>query len=559
MASLQPMAGPLGEKNAAHLLRRATWGPSPADIKAFAGKTVSEALDDLINHGVTPAPPKDLKTGHPWTDPPAHPVSNPAVNSTQDELFSYFKAWYVESMRLSGNSLQERITYFYHTHLPAAWTVIGSSEALYYQNALYRHYALGNFKTLFSKVCLDNAMLRYISGDQNDKDSPNENFAREMFELYSIGRGQQLAEGNYTNYTEQDIKAACRVLTGWRSDDTFSSFDPDTGLPAGKLETEISQGLPAVELATRHDKDPKTFSAAFGNHVISPSSIVQDQATAEAAIGEFNEMISMIFSQPETARFICRKLYRFLVYWDISPEAENDIIAPLAETFLSGGYEMAPVLRQLLSSQHFYDVDNAITADNSVGAIIKSPLELIVGSFRFFGTPMPASLSDLYTKAYGAGILTMLADQGLDFYEPIDVSGYPPYSQLPSYNRNWITPNALASRYHFSNIFMGRLDEGGDYGFKLDIVDWIKNSGVISNPSDASEIVHTLTVYLLAVEINPERSDYFLNDVFLENLPTETWISEWSFYSNSGDDSVVRERLEALLAALMQTPEYQLF
>ncbi len=479
MASLNPFTGPLGEKNAAHLLRRATWGPAPADIKSFAEKTATEALDVLFTIPPVPSPPVDLKTGATWVAPPAYPAAIESVNSSQDVLFGYFKAWHIEQMRLSGNNLKERITYFYHTHLPAAWTKIASSEALYYQNVLYRHYAFGNFKDFFKKICLDNAMLRYIDGDSNDKDSPNENFAREMFELYSIGRGPQIAEGNYTNYTEDDIKAACRVLTGWRFDDTFSYADPDTGIPAGKPETELSQGLPATELAVRHDKDPKVFTAAFGNQTIAPAVIIEDLATRDAAIQEFDDLIEMIFARPETARFICRKLYRFLVYWDISAEVETDIIGPLATTFVNGQYEMEPVLRQLLASQHFFDTDTAPTADNSIGAIIKSPLELIVGSLRFFNVDMPASLTDLYNKAYGNGILPMLFDQGLDFYEPIDVSGYPPYSQHPSYNRDWITPNAIGNRYHFSNILMGRLNEGGDYGFKLDIVDWVKNSGNI--------------------------------------------------------------------------------
>jgi uncharacterized protein (DUF1800 family) len=437
--------------------------------------------------------------------------------------------------------------------------VIGSSEALYYQNMLFRHYAFGNFKEFFKKMCLDNAMLRYIDGESNDKDSPNENFAREMFELYSIGRGPQLAEGNYTHYTENDIKAACRVLTGWSYDDTFSYTDPDTGIPAGEPVTEVSQGLPATQLATRHDKDPKVFSAAFGNKTISPAVIMEDLATKDAAIGEFDEMIEMIFAQPETARFICRKLYRFFVYWDITAEVESDIIGPLATSFAGSQYEMEPLLRQLLASQHFFDTDTAPTADNSIGAIIKSPLEIIVGSLRFFNVNMPVPLADLYNKSYGNGILPMLFEQGLDFYEPIDVSGYPPYSQHPSYNRVWVTPNAIGNRYHFSNILMGRLDEGGDYGFKLDILIWVKNPENIPDPSSASGIVQTLTRYILAVEIDTDRYNYFLNGIFLDNLPAQTWVSEWSLYESSGDDAVVRERLETLVASLMQTPEYQLF
>lgn len=559
MASLNPITGVLGKKGAAHLLRRATWGPGPTDIEAFAGLTVTEALNNLFSTPPLPDPPVDLQTGESWVNPPATPAAVEGVNSEQDTLFHFFRAWHLEQMRLSGNNLRERITYFYHTHLPTAWSVIGNSEAVYYQNALFRHYAFGSFKDLFKKICLDNAMLRYIDGESNDKDSPNENFAREMFELYSIGRGPQIAEGNYTNYTEDDIKAACRVLTGWRFDSTFTNLDPDTNIPAGKLETETSSGLPATELAVRHDKDPKVFTAAFGSQAIQPFEIVENLATREAAIKEFDDMIEMIFTQEETSRFICRKLYRFFVYWDISPEVETDIIGPLANTFRTNDYEMETILRQLLASEHFFDADTPATTDNSIGALIKSPLEMIIGSLRFFNISMPATLSDLYQKSYINGILPMMLEQGLDFYEPIDVSGYPPYSQEPSYNRDWITPNAIGHRYHFSNILMGRLDEGGDYGFQLDIVDWVRNSGNVSDPSNAETLVQTFTQNLLAVEIDTDRYNYFLNDVFLDNLAPATWTTEWNLYTSGGNDDVVRDRLETLVASLMQTPEFQLF
>jgi uncharacterized protein (DUF1800 family) len=461
-------------------------------------------------------------------------------------------------MRTSGDNLKERLTWFFHTHLPTAWTVISLSEAVYYQNALFRYYAFGNFKELFKKICVDNAMLRYIDGESNDKDSPNENFAREMLELYSIGRGPQLAEGNYTNYTEDDIKAACKVLTGWRFDETFSIYDTDTGLPTGNLiGPDIGDTLP-TNVALRHDPGVKTFSAAFQNQTIQPFELSEGLATKAAALKEFDDMIEMIFGQPATAKFIVRKIYRFFMYHEISEEVENDIITPLAETFSNADFEIKPVIEQLLKSEHFYDSDTAVTADDSIGAIIKSPLEIIIGSLRFFGVEMPASLSDLYNKSYIGGILPFIKNQGLDLYEPIDVAGYPPYFQGPSFNRDWITPNSLAYRYHFSFALLGNESGEHDYGFKLDIVDWVKNSGNISNPADAVLLVQTLTGYLLAVEINEERRNFFLNEVFLDNLPATTWTTEWSYYTSGGDDTVVRERLETLVSAILQTPEFQL-
>ena len=558
MASLNPVTGQLGEKRAAHLLRRATWGPTISSIKTFASLTADQALTNLFTEPPVPDPPVDLLTGESWVNPPAHPKAT-LSNSEQSVLFSYFQSWHLEQIRKSGDNLKERVTYFLHSHLPVASSVVGSSEAIYYQNALYRYYAFGNFKALFKKICLDNAMLRYISGESNDKDSPNENFAREMFELYSIGRGLQIADGNYTNYTENDIKAACRVLTGWQFDETFTNYDTDTQLPAGKLQTELSNDQVPVEIATRHDPDAKTFSAAFQNQTIAPFEHSGDLATKAAALKEFDDLIEMIFTQQETARFIVRKLYRFFMYYKIEADIENDIIGPLADTFRNSGYELKPILEQLFKSEHFFDVDNAVTTDDNIGAIIKSPLEIIFGSLRFFQLEMPASLTNLYNKSYIGGILGFISNQGLDFYEPLDVAGYPPYHQEPSFNRDWITPTNLAYRYNFSFALLGNKAEATDYGFKLDMVNWVKNSGNIADPSDAAALVQTLTQYMFAVELNAERSNYFLNDVFLENLPLTTWQYEWSAYLSSNDPTVVKERLETLVSAIIQTPEYQLF
>ena len=178
---------------------------------------------------------------------------------------------------------------------------------------------------------------RYLDGYSNKKNSPNENFAREMFELYSIGKGPQIAEGDYTNYTEDDIKAATRVLTGWELDDTFAFLDPDTGLPAGKMRSHMA-GDGTTELATEHDTGQKVFSTKFGGAIIEPASLVEGFATVEAAYAELDEMIEMIFAQEETARFIARKLYRFFVYHFISEEVETDIIAPLAQELMNNDY-----------------------------------------------------------------------------------------------------------------------------------------------------------------------------------------------------------------------------
>jgi uncharacterized protein (DUF1800 family) len=451
-----------------------------------------------------------------------------------------------------------------HTHLPARWTEINQSEAIYYQNCLYRHYAYGSFKELFKKICVDNAMLRYLDGYSNKKNSPNENFAREMFELYGIGRGEQVAEGDYTNYTEDDIKAATRVLTGWELDETYTFLDPDTGLPAGKMESQLA-GDGTTELATEHDIDPKTFSSKFAGTVIQPASVVEGFATVEAAYDELDEMIEMMFAQQETGRFIARKLYRFFVYHFISEEVETDIIEPLAQILMDNDFSIQELLTVLLKSEHFYDADDALVENDNMGALIKSPVDIFTGLSRMFEIQFPDRETNTDTF-YGdmAYVVSKLVDQGLNFYEPFEVAGYPAYHQMPGFNRNWITTYALAYRYQMGGVLMKTVDQSSDRTFELDIVDWVENMGHISDPSDAVEIMDVLVNNLYAVDLTQERYDYLLYTVFLDYPEDQAyarllWTQEWSSYEGSGDDSVVRSLLERLFSALIETPEFQIY
>ncbi|MBN1118535.1 MAG: DUF1800 family protein [Bacteroidales bacterium] len=559
MASLNEVTQVLGLKNAAHLLRRTTFGPTMGQTETYSSFTPSQALETLFLDEEIPTPPLDAATGESWVNPPTINKASEGVNSEQNTLFSYFKSWHIDVMLRSGLSVKERLTWFYHTHLPAAWTKIQSSEALYYQNCLFRYYALGNFKELFKKICLDNAMLKYIDGFTNHKDAPNENFAREMLELYSIGKGPQLEEGNYTNYTEDDVKSATKVLTGWLFDEDFVHLDKDTGIPSGKLKT-ITATDGTTELATAHDASVKTFSSLFDSYSVSPATILEGYPTAKATMQEFDDMIEMIFGKIETARFIMRKLYRSFVYHFISDEVETDIIQPLAQIFYDNDYEIRAPLEVLFKSEHFYDLDNTITADNNIGALIKSPVDVTLGLLRFFETETPDR--NIQTNAFYddfSYIDSVLKEQGIEMYDPYDVAGFDPYHQMPGFARNWIMTYELAKRYQIGDLFMKRAGNPEDLTFSLNVLDWVENSGNITDPSDATEIVTVLTENLLAVELSTERFDYFLNTIFLDTLPTTTWTMEWNAYSDGGSNSVVKNRIETLVSALVQTPEFQVY
>lgn len=553
MYSLDPFEGPLGELNANHLLRRSTFGPTLKNIRDTALLSATEAVDMLFESQDEPLPPVDPATGEDWVSP--RPGEN---NSDENALLSYFGAWHIELMRTEPLNIREKIAWFYHIHLPVAVSKVQFSTPVYYQNKLFRYYAFGSFKTLFKKIVIDNAMLWYLDNTLNQAENPNENFAREMFELYTIGKGPQIDQGDYTNYTEDDIRAAARVLTGYLVDLEFEKYDEEL-----QPETKIAQGYVYTNedgLALIHDPGIKKFSDKFQNREIKPDEIISGFATEQATLGELDDLMDMIFEQEETARFLIRKVYRFFVYHKITEEVENEIIEPLAQIFRESDYNLSVVLKTLLKSKHFYHADSIETHDNHLGALVKSPIDLFVGILKFFQLELPEDPFKLYKELYGDAMLNYLNIMGMPFYNPEDVAGFPAYFQEPGYNRNWITPTNLAFRYlPVYIIILGIFNSENELLLQLDIVDWVDNPENITSPSDPRTLVQEITKGMFANPLPEERLDYFIGSVFMDGLPEYYWTNEWVKFKDTGDDTLVRALLFRLMVGLMQSPEFQLF
>jgi len=364
--------------------------------------------------------------------------------------------------------------------------------------------------------------------------------------------------GDYTYYTELDVQEAARVLTGYKYDASFENYDPDL------LPVTIARGRVYVYLSTNlavlHDPGVKTFSDKFQNNQIEPFETAYGYATDEATLDELDQLMDMIFDQDQTAIFLCRKLYRFFVYHEINDEIEQDIIIPLAEIFRNNNYSFEEVLKVLFKSQHFYDADNTVTDDDNIGALIKSPVDLLTGGLKFFDVQLPEDPYKLYHESYVQNLLVYLYVMGISFYEPPDVAGFPAYFQEPSYNRNWITSTNLAYRYYIVLPLLAGVKNGNqELLFQLDVLEWVENPENISDPSDAVTIVQEMTENMIAIELPEERFNYFLHDVLLIGYPPEVWTIQWEIYQNTGNDAIIRGQLNLLIGALMQSPEYQLF
>ena len=582
--ALTPLTEVLGVKRAAHLLRRATFGGTKQDIDQLAAMTPQEAMTVLFDTNLPDAePPIDPATGAEWV------TTGPTdANSEENSLQGYFLGWllgqYLRStdlpptQRLAYN-VRERIGFFLHTHFTTMVSKVRSSRALYFQNQLFRMFALDdtadpwrNFRDLTKKICVDNAMLVFLDGRLNVSGNPNENYARELLELYSIGRGlegtlpQSTEPGDYFNFTELDVQEAARVLSGFDADDTFTSMDPDTGLPRGVVR--------GGNVATAHDNDSKTFSNRFDASVIQPDELLLDagEPTEASALDEISQLIDLIFSKEETTRHICRKLYRFFVYYEISDTVESNVIGELANTFVSSGYRIQPVLEELFQSEHFYTGATGYE-DDRVGAIIKSPLDLVCGAVRFFDLELPDPQSDLEGHYTVMGNLLRWMDlQGMNFYEPFEVAGYAAYHQFPAFNRNWISTNYLTRRYEFVKRVMTAegMMEPGEIG--IDLLTYAQ-AEFASVGGNARDLIQSMVTYLLPLhenttfdsasddnaELTAERVNYFLF-AFLFNPqfdadPEAAWATRWNTLE---ERDLIVGQLERLLNAIMQSPEYQL-
>ncbi len=539
MPSLNSIQGILGKKRALHLLRRSTMGFSKQDVETFANLNIEEAFEALTENITEPGLPLDLNTGEPW-----YLGSQNIPNENLMEITLY---WIARNWVNNRASLHERMVFYWHTHFPTIQSRITKSDFLIAQQLLFRQFALGNYKQLTKLMCIDNAMLIHLDNRLNFASSPQENFAREFLELFTVGKGTQVSADDYTNFTETDVKEATRLLTGWNIDNTLSTMLPGTNIPGGRLRQN------ANGIAIHHDPGPKQFSQAFNGTMIQPNQLQGGMATVDAVYQELDDFIDMVFESEATAINFARKLYRFFVYHKITDEVESDIIEPLAQVLKSNNYEVRFALKTLLSSEHFFDEDSTPEQTNVKGTIIKSPVELVSGTWAMFGLEFPELDSMHLLTIFGQSMSSFMEKCGMPFYEPYDVAGFDAYFQFPMFNRSWITPNYLAERY---NLFNSIFYPGNAYGMHIDVLEWVKNN--ISNPGNADVLIDEVTELLFAEEISDSRRIFFKETVLLDGLSDDNWLNEWDYYLGSNDDTNVRIQVERLFKALTQSPEFQL-
>ncbi len=543
MSYLNKNTNVLGLRNAKHLLRRASFNYTKEALKEFTNLTPEEAFNKLIEEQSDKwAAPYDPR---PENDPHGYWISSPNLPNSFDGQFRKRRIvtswWWYNAIH--QNSLKQKMTFFLHTSFTVAKDGgAGTSTHFYDHLKLLDFYAFGNIKTLAKKITFDNSMLDYLNNTQNNAKNPNENYAREFLELFTILKAEQVGSGDYTNYTELDVQQAAKVFSGIKTQVDRSLIDTDTNLPIGRIKLNT------------HDKEDKTFSHAFNNITI------KGKDTEEGVVEELNDFVEMVFSKDATAVSFIRKLYRYFVKSEWEEDIETNVIIPLAKDLQDNNYEILPIVKKLLLSNHFYDLEDTDATNEIIGSILKSPLQLLneITSFFKLDIPDPETNAEEFFSFFNFIHSFYLAAAGMNLWSPDSVAGYPAHYQAPDFDRHWFSSNTVLARYKLIESFLSgrnRIRYNSKINTELNITQFIQTN--ITNPSLANDLITELADYLYPESISEERKAYFAQNL-LEGFADFYWTDAWISYERTNDDTIVKTRLNALITQMINAPEFQL-
>ncbi|GAB1430331.1 hypothetical protein MASR2M18_11640 [Ignavibacteria bacterium] len=503
-AGLQPYVpskdNPWDYSKAAHLLRRCVIGATDAEIR----EAVATGLDSTLAKLFKPFTPdvseiadvtvKDVRIR---PDSAADQKAfQDLVNARQNKLLR----WWPKITVNAPLSLQEKLTIFWHGHFTSEISVVHLAEYMLVQNQTYRKNMLGDFKQFVKEMSIDPAMLIYLDNIKNYKAGRakqiNENFARELMELFTCGITDW---DNNPNYTQDDVHEGARSLSGWTI--------------APSLQGAAFLGTTGLFIESRWDADSKTFMGQTGQF-------------------KAFDVIDIIFDKrgDEVAKFICEKIYREFVYFI----ADRTIVEGMAQTFVNNNWNIRAVIEQLLRSEHFFDIAN-------IGARQKSPAEYMLGIIRGWGI---TSVPDFQLSQTGGAYQDLLARMmalGQTLFNPPDVKGW-------RGGRTWISVSTLPPRQKFAlNVIDGIIKIRNTPAYVFDALEFAKT---FPTPDDAKKLCADMSQFLLNITPSAKESAMLL-DTLLDGAPVYEW--------DINDPLFARPRIRKFMKAAVQLSKFQLF
>ena len=532
--SMAPYSGVWSKMLAAHLLRRTTLGPTQAQIDAAFSDGVDLAVESILQSSILTDEPVTwhpgetiAPQGETWVDKfmTPDPLLEDQVNAARQKSLFSWTAGRMNKEQLGAANITEKMVFFWQNHFGIQQVRDDRLNYNYFKTLEAN--AIGNFKTVVESITINGAMMEFLDTASNTKWSPNENYSRELLELYSIGKGLQTGPGDYSNYTEDDILSGARILTGWKVRENMSS----TANPYIEFEPN------------HHDTDPKQLSYHFNNMIL----FNDDE-------NEYKNFIDAIFSKEETAYHICRKLYRYFVSTELTEQIEATVIDTMAQTMISNNYEIRPVLAQLFKSEHFYD-------STIIGSHLKAPYEFIFSMLNptlSFPSHNEEGNNVIWNILYNAA---SVMDQ--NWYVAPSVAGWPAYYVKPGYMQLWLNSATIDRRFWLVSLLTehstGISDDvtGTVYSFKIDALAFVDQ---LQTPSDGVAVIEQMCNLFFARPLLQTKKDRLLN-ILSDFLPAFEWTLQYNEYLSNTHDPVLREpvkqRVEAVLSEIFKLPEFQ--
>ena len=500
MKMLTPLpAQKWNDEMAAHLLNRAAFGGTPAEIEASRKKGLAAAVRELVDFGsdATNVPPPSwahprnirqmrMKMRGAKADSSERKEKKREIRMMEGEEIVDLRRWWLDRMMHGPAPLLEKLTLFWHGHFATGIQKVEDAYWMWLQNDMLRRNALGNFAALVKKISRDPAMMIYLDLQQSHKEHPNENWARELMELFTVGIG---------NYTEEDIRASACAFTGYRIDYTtqqfrFAPMQQDLGL--------------------------KTFMGRTGSL-------------------NGDNIIDILIQKPACAQLIGRKLWRFFV----EDEPSQEIVDQIASRIRTHNFEMRPVLREIFSSAEFY-------SERAIQTQIKSPVQYIVQASKLLETGLPPPV-----VAQNA-----MRQMGQILFAPTNVKGW-------DGGKAWITTSTLLFRYNFANYLINgdamlqrgapARTEAPDPGFRQSVVQRQQLAKQIQRaPIDISKFVPN------ELRDRPHDLVDLLSARFFQSHPPEKEVNTFVQFLESRKPDTSDETMRELVHLMMSTPQFQL-
>ncbi len=522
--NMSPYTGPWTFDQAAHLMRRAMFGATYQQIQTALTNGMNATVTSLLTiPSVNPPLAYDPQEtvapfGTTWVN---SVYQGPDTQSNENARYRSLVAWMMQRLNTNTADISEKMCLFWQNHF--ALEGVFDSRATYNYHEIIRSEALGNFKQMIKDITIDPAMLLFLNGASNNVYSPNENFSRELLELYTLGKGVQIGPGDYSTYTEDDVAAGAKILTGYTVD----------GLRSTTMTSPVSVFIPQY-----HDNTTKQLSNHFGNVQISGN-----------GANEYSDYIDVIFQQPSAATFICKKLYRYFVNYDMTTDVLTNVIPIMAQTLTINNFDILPVMDQLLKSDHFYDI--AIR-----GSLIKNPAEAV---FSWFNTSQSVPNVDLVTDySMYLNLYWAMGVLGQDYMSPPNVGGWPAYYQEPSFSKLWLNSTSLKQRFDLASYLTqyNGINVGGNF-YKVNALNIVDG---LSLPPSAVDVIDDLCALYCPKNVDA-GTKLGLKFILTNGQPDFEWTLQYNDYqANIGNPAFadpVRIRVELVLSRLFKMAEFQ--